>query len=962
MLRHTRWTPWIGFFLVVLACGRVGLAERNKVQVLFDFEEPGDVQVLRKWASETTLDVVQDYGVTRGKNCCRVVGRHGAGYAEFQMRGAKLKGWEDFDYFGVDVYLDRDAKLGYYLELWDESSRNYHTRCTFETARLHKGMNNLMWKINRAKRNNKEGRTWEELEPKDKIRMDRLKLVKLFMQPFKEGGDTVLWIDNLRLLQEDAVGGEMTVKLPAGARAFDFGNKASVTAGFAYVGPAAAGAGTHSLSGRDLRTVGKLWPDPLTGDAVASLTGPVQFDLSVPDGEYRVWISAGKVLDPKSRALPFLLQVGDQTLCDEELTDPEFYGEKGLFRHLRTQYSERPNALWLDYVNTVCPSQTVKAKAAGGKLSVKASNHRLAALVVLPAKEEMAFQQVVDQIREERLKQFYAPLFFDKHERPTKQPADGSYVVWMPHFTKSILPWTGPSAEERNAKNPDLRGAIGQRIVSRVCVTAFEDLGMGDLEVSDLVGPGRISAAALRRYYQNYRVAGTGVGESALLPWTKIRFEKGLTWAYWLWLAIPEDAAPGVYKGTLTFKPERGGDRTVPISLEVYPFRLEKDLPVSYGMYYGPWSFPKGIDRRKMIGEQLAFMREVGFTATYFGSGVVSGLRKPDRVNVRFDPMMSELAKEAGMGRLPEQQQMGTSLGMARAIARRMGMSPAVDQNPGIEFTREPELKKYYLDAVRQYEQFIRETGMPVAVEVVDEPREVPNPWNRNLEHTIKYADWIHEASGLKTFVTPMGDTQSGKDYTSMVDHIDIVSVHATASSRRMMEKAKSPGKTLWFYNTGMDRFSWGFYNWRMNSKGRWEWHWSWGRGAPEGYPCPGEWYTPMTGNNGFAMHAPYWEYPGGFLFKSAYLRVAQGINDYAYLVTLERAITRSDRPEAIAEAKKFLEALRQAIPDLPRVRNLASPEAGALVGAGIDTPVAGNAERWRHRIAELLKKFGHKG
>src|SRR5262249_13464249 len=145
---------------------------------------------------------------------------------------------------------------------------------------------------------------------------------------------------------------------------------------------------------------------------------------------------------------------------------------------------------------------------------------------------------------------------------------------------------------------------------------------------------------------------------------------------------------------------------------------------------------------------------------------------------------------------------------------------------------------------------------------------------------------------GVTTFVDPMGDSQSGLDYTTLVDHYDVIAVHAYEGSRKMIEKTKSSGKTLYFYNTGKDRLSWGFYNWRMESKGRWEWHWSFADGGETaGYPNLEEWYTPFAGKNCLSLRAPYGEFPGGFLFKSAYFDMAEGITDYAYIVTLEKRL-----------------------------------------------------------------------
>jgi len=763
--RRSRFLPMGACVLLALASS--AYAERKEVRVVYDFEDAADLKELQDRAENITLDLVQDNGVTHGRTCCRVVGKQGADYCNLEIRGEKLKGWADFDYFAMDVYSEREEKLRIVFELWDQQSVNYATRCTFEDSQIHQGRNTLLWKINRCKRNSKEGRDWDELEPKDKIAMDRLKLVKVFFTPFKEGGNTTFWMDNLRLMQEDAVGGKIVVKLPPSAKAFDFGPEGLKTPGFTYV-PARqhwneeAGFG---LGGKAIQAVGAAWPDPLTGGAVVSAAGPLTFNVAVPDGEYCVWISAGKAIDPATRSQPFFLQVGDKVLCSKQLSEAEFFGvfcEWGIYRHLRTQYSERPNALWLDYVEPVCPGQTLKTKVSGGKLTVMSSNHRLAALIVMPAAEEAAFQELADEIRQKRIELFDGQLYFDKQKKPEKQAGDGAYVLWVPSSPSAIRPWSAPVGRANVHAELNLRAAIGQRVVARACVTAFEDLGTGDIAVSDCTaailaanksqqdaggttakGPAVIPPSACRTYYQNYRIAGTGVGEMALLPWTKIRFEPGITWAYWLWLKVPDDAKPGEYQGTLTFSPEKGGIKQLPIKLTVHPFRLEEALPASFGMYYSPWDFPPGVDRRRMVKEQFTFMREVGFTGASVGTGSVTGLVGADKVAVTFDPMLWEVAKEVGMGRHPEQRSMGSSLGMARTIARKLGLSPAVDQNPGIEFTK-PELKGYFQDAIRQYEAFVKKMGLPLAVEVVDEPREMPNPWNRNLEQTCRYGDWIH--------------------------------------------------------------------------------------------------------------------------------------------------------------------------------------------------------------------------
>jgi len=67
-----------------------------------------------------------------------------------------------------------------------------------------------------------------------------------------------------------------------------------------------------------------------------------------------------------------------------------------------------------------------------------------------------------------------------------------------------------------------------------------------------------------------------------------------------------------------------------------------------------------------------------------------------------------------------------------------------------------------------------------------------------------------------------MGETPV-RDYTTLIDHCDIVSTHGWENSVRMVKETPKRGKTLWIFNNGMGRLCWGFYNWRIGSKGRWE-------------------------------------------------------------------------------------------------------------------------------------------
>ena len=70
-------------------------------------------------------------------------------------------------------------------------------------------------------------------------------------------------------------------------------------------------------------------------------------------------------------------------------------------------------------------------------------------------------------------------------------------------------------------------------------------------------------------------------------------------------------------------------------------------------------------------------------------------------------------------------------------------------------------------------------------------------------------------------------------------------------------------------------------------------------------------------------------------LFQSKFLDVSEGITDYAYLITLNKAIQAAEKEgahtAAVKEAKAFLAVLDRAIPALPDAKGLVNESDGVL-------------------------------
>ena len=650
-----------------------------------------------------------------------------------------------------------------------------------------------------------------------------------------------------------------------------------------------------------------------------------------------------------------------------------------------TQYSEKPHALWLHYIDRMYPAEMQAVKVTDGTLTVEAAGCFVSALVVFPAAKKAEFDKWAEALRTRRIAQFEQGLqdairkSAKKDEkpwapvRPEPKPGDGDAVLYVPRDPVALDPWTGPSDEERKATKIVAAGAPGQKVVMVLAVTPGADLGKSALELADLAGPGTIPAARIQGYYRNYRFNGKDYGqaegsmtkfmpEMGLLPTLSLELEKGVTFSWWLRLDVPADAKAGAYKATFTLKCEGGKSFPVPVELEVYPFKLEPVVPVSYGFWGTVGTIPEFLPdavKKQITRDRLASMVDLGLTATCVDVFKVKALKPPASVELDGDLEFLQMVKESGMGRHPEQAQLVpnimASMGRrsrcaCRAGARPSGRTPAWNSSArGSRATsRMP----------RQYREAFLKAGLPVAINAVDEPREYRiNSWNRNFVDTLRYCDLLHEVGGIRVCCNPMADTTHGKDYTPLIGHVDILSTHAWDKSAKLMRGTLEAKKTLWLFNCGRDRYSYGFYNWRWKSRGRWEWQFmEAGDGAVGGYPGR-EWYNPFTEQHSCTNCAPHAAVKGGLLYQAHFFHLSEGITDAAYLYTLEETLKTARGPKA-DEARAYLAALERAMPEFPQIKGLASAADGPKVGMGIEDDARLKVDEWRRAVAGFLKEL----
>ena len=165
-----------------------------------------------------------------------------------------------------------------------------------------------------------------------------------------------------------------------------------------------------------------------------------------------------------------------------------------------------------------------------------------------------------------------------------------------------------------------------------VSVVPLRGLGKVRVDVSDLTGPGgsiptrteidvrdssRTGSAVSTRTVRVYTI-----GPRLIMPGGVADVPEGLTRRFWLTIRTPVDAGPGLYKGTVTIRPEAGATARVPLEFRVRAGALDPmDIPAGpFGFRIDiPWygDDPRASRFNALLAESSPFqkMREYGFTA-----------------------------------------------------------------------------------------------------------------------------------------------------------------------------------------------------------------------------------------------------------------------------------------------------------------------------------------------------------
>ncbi|HUW55189.1 MAG TPA: hypothetical protein VMZ92_00995 [Planctomycetota bacterium] len=792
--------------------------------------------------------------------------------------------WAGYDWLKADLYTDAQDPMELIVEVRDAGTTDYWTRVNYTTV-IPPGKSTLMVPIKQLYKGEKS----RPHGPLDAAHVTRL------VFGIGDKPQAPLFIDNVRVEVDDAAD---KVKFD-GLYAFDFqpGNTSPVLEGFMPIVPGmdyTEGRGFGLKNAKVLGGGDGMQPEPLYQDYVCIGSGGLAVD--VPNGRYRVLVSLDRPAlywgEYQHYSTRTVLAQGKVVLTDTQ--DEEAFRQK--YYHFWNTEDLPTDVTFDKYQEFYFPGKTFDVDVTDGQLFIEFQGGGdacdVSAVIIYPVAKASEGERFVKYVEDRR--RFHFDNYFKRVlHRPTGDPvaagvADKArgFVVFTRDVMKEVHYNDTPFKAEIGApmRADVFAGELGPL---NVAVLPLRDVGKVTVTAGDLKGPGgTIPAGAIDVGYVSYRLSRVTMEGSIytisprlVMPTNTVEMPKDITRRFWLTVKTPEDAKPGVYRGVVSVRSEKGGKAEVPVAVRVRAGTLDPvDIPA------GPWGYTIAyVDPAKCLRK----MREYGFTD--FSSGPVvrySGFRdgKPQLDFSAADKLMAT-AKEMGFKGVVFYS---TLVYGYNAYFMDTAAMKAAGFNDYGEF-----IKALYTDVQKHADE---QGWIPCFINLGDEP--IGDDVVRAVQNCEAYRKAFPKGPPYFSFATSYGGGQKGVHYRlSKAVHIPNWNIHDEAGVKLMHEA----GCDWAFYNGG-NRWTFGDYMYKavkqFDMKFRIAWHWNCCVGDPYyALDCREDDYAWCTAT------------PGGDLITSLDLfeRKREGLGDYRRLLTLARLAKEKAGTPAAAAAEKLI-------------------------------------------------------
>lgn len=673
--------------------------------------------------------------------------------------------------------------------------------------------------------------------------------------------------------------------------------------------------------------------DDVTRDGIY---GGTPFRVELPDGMYTVVLLTGQFTRPGANR-PYshyrdgTVTAGDVTLYEQVNSPDVFFAPDGRYFHNYYRDWVPGVDLYEVMVAPWIPVLEAQVQVTGGSLEIAATRYAPINALWIFAEGSAEGAAAVEQFKSVQRDFFNSQYTYlpDEPELPMPDlPAEvaaSGAAMYVRDNALTLRTSTRPVA--RDIGRPlRMFASFGEREPGVIAVTPLTDIeGEIALTVSDLTGDaGTLPASAFDvRYirYGEYPVTGGYVVKPHfLVPWMPDRLQAGLTRGFWLDLVVPDDAQPGFYAGMVSLTGP-GLNASLPLEVRILPL----DLPMSrcrQGVYAGnlisttfrhygmndiatfPWALAEQVQR-----ERMEFYVDCGFTGLY-DSLPWYPLEFKDGEVVTTDMWEWYLTvfRMAGEYENFRDRIFCYYLGGSQLFPKcpHYLSIGAADKLPLDEILFSDEAVEEMTAMTQFLYGQLRAEGLPeLTFYVFDELGNHGAKGARWGREMLRALNKCREATpgGFRTCVSTLRSSIA-REYLPEADIV--MPNQAYPVNAETIAELRDNGCTLGLYNMGANRFSFGFYPWRVNAYTRAQWSFSYDGDSRDPYSA-----LPSGARVSCdCRYTPDWE----VLPSIGMLNQREGVDDYRYVQLLEEMIEDAGDTPAAREAGLVLDELREAV------------------------------------------------
>ncbi len=852
--------------------------------------------------------------VTQGKNSLKCSFRPDQG--NLQVYGF-FQDWSQYDYLTFDCYNDTGETIE--LSGWfrDYATASYMNRYNYSGLMLLPGQNVVRFPLSGFLKGE------AAMSGPGREALNRANIVRFNLGVPPRKTETVLYFDNFRLDKSP---------LPQFAgeriRKFQFcRTPSSAFPGFTPVNNYTAYDPAYGYGWK-----GKTASDPQCGnyeypsDLFGSFIPGHEFVAELPNGKYHVVVYAETACYwefPPNHGDRKIIANGKLAL--EDRWTEERYDKELLYRNYLTEDLPGDDH-WDKYVTPRWVPLAFDVEVTDKRLSLQFDDPKnfdnfpsgnqwpLNCMLIFPAEDLAKGEAWLKELNAEQKRIFalkYHELPPPIPPRPAQLPAEltaSDYAVFVPDYFKDIYPASVPSKEELDVKEISLKTPIGEYASAAIGIFPNKDLGKTTVTVSQLkrqdgkmLADGAATAHRVR-YKIKRRETGTRFVYSVIPRllddenWAEV--SKGVTRTFQVVIKVPAaDDMAGVYSGTVTITPEKGKPASIPVKLEVLPFKLVDDRDFDHAL------FGLGAGDTLM---NLKNLREHGMTtsggpgyATYSGG----------KLNMEGVEKFVKLYHDAGFD----------------------GNMFVAYGSGGIHGVKE---RAQIVDAYTQYCKRLAELGRTkLMLSLADEPSKSAEAGvHEYYKTTIERLKLYQGIPGLMT---------SGyySDIEELIPYFE-VSIGG-GLKEEFIKKVKAAGKLCWSYGTPTTRFGYGFYAAKAKELGV---------GGCIGWIYQVEQGDPYNSLDGREEdHDMAFPAPGGKVINDILFdRIREGVCDYRHMTTLRKLIAAKKDSPAAAEGQKLIDEI---------LASMVPGNSGGFKGLDAEASRA-KAHEYRTKLSDAILKL----